>query len=498
MKYQPIIGLEIHAELKTESKMFCSCKNDSLEKRPNFNICPICLGHPGTLPVINKKAVDYVIKAGLSLNCKILRFCKFDRKNYFYPDLPKGYQISQYDLPLCENGYLKVCGKKIRIRRIHLEEDTGKLIHLENQNYSLIDFNRAGVPLMELVTEPDIRSPKEAKEFAKELQLILRYLEISDADMEKGQMRVEANISLISARAKFAQISEFSKLGTKVEIKNLNSFKAVERALEYEIQRQTDILDSDEEVIQETRGWDDKRQRTISQRKKEEAHDYRYFPEPDLPPLRFTERYIKKIALEIPELPNQKRERFKKEYNLPEHDIEILVRNKELANYFENVVSEIPLTEEFEKNIPVNKLYKLTANYLITEVLGISGDSEISHFILPKKITAENFAEFIVLVYKGAVSSTGAQRLLKEMFITGDDPTHIIQEKDLSQLSDRNRLEEIVKKVIENNSQAIDDYKKGKQNALQFLIGKTMKETKGKANPQVVKEILEEKLKNKV
>jgi len=490
MKYQPIIGLEIHAELKTESKMFCSCRNDSLEKRPNFNVCPICLGHPGTLPVINKKAVDYVIKAGLSLNCKILQFCKFDRKNYFYPDLPKGYQISQYDLPLCENGYLEIYGRKIRIKRIHLEEDTGKLIHLKNENYSLIDFNRAGVPLMELVTEPDIRSSKEAKEFARELQLILRYLEISDADMEKGQMRVEANVSL--------RQNNKNVLGTKVEIKNLNSFKAVERALEYEIQRQTDILDSDEEVIQETRGWDDKRQRTISQRKKEEAHDYRYFPEPDLPPLRFTERYIKKIALEIPELPNQKRERFKKEYNLPEHDIEILVRNKELANYFENVVSEIPLTEEFEKNIPVNKLYKLTANYLITEVLGISGDSEISHFILPKKITAENFAEFIVLVYKGAVSSTGAQRLLKEMFITGDDPTHIIQEKDLSQLSDRNRLEEIVKKVIENNSQAIDDYKKGKQNALQFLIGKTMKETKGKANPQVVKEILEEKLKNKV
>ena len=331
-------------------------------------------------------------------------------------------------------------------------------------------------------------------------------------------MRVEANISLVKAdlanvsriksRESFANISKglarniseglANKLGTKVEIKNLNSFKAVERALEYEIQRQTDILDSDEEVIQETRGWDDKRQRTISQRKKEEAHDYRYFPEPDLPPLRFTEKYIKKIALEIPELPNQKRKRFKKEYNLPEHDIEILVRNKELANYFENVVSEIPLTEEFEKNIPVNKLYKLTANYLITEILGISGDSEISHFVLPKKITAENFAEFIVLVYKGAVSSTGAQRLLKEMFITGDDPTHIIQEKDLSQLSDRSRLEEIVKKVIENNSQAIDDYKKGKQNALQFLIGKTMKETKGKANPQIVKEILEEKLKNKV
>ena len=490
MKYQPIIGLEIHAELKTESKMFCSCRNDSLEKRPNFNVCPICLGHPGTLPVINKKAVDYVIKAGLSLNCKILQFCKFDRKNYFYPDLPKGYQISQYDLPLCENGYLEICGRKIRIRRIHLEEDTGKLIHLKNENYSLIDFNRAGVPLMELVTEPDIRSSKEAKEFARELQLILRYLEISDADMEKGQMRVEANVSL--------RQDNRNVLGTKVEIKNLNSFKAVERALEYEIQRQTDILDSDEEVIQETRGWDDKRQRTISQRKKEEAHDYRYFPEPDLPPLRFTEKYIKKIALEIPELPNQKRKRFKKEYNLPEHDIEILVRNKELANYFENVVSEIPLTEEFEKNIPVNKLYKLTANYLITEILGISGDSEISHFVLPKKITAENFAEFIVLVYKGAVSSTGAQRLLKEMFITGDDPTHIIQEKDLSQLSDRSRLEEIVKKVIENNSQAIDDYKKGKQNALQFLIGKTMKETKGKANPQIVKEILEEELKNKV
>jgi len=327
MLYQPTIGLEIHTELKTNSKMFCSCKNDSQETEPNVNICPICLGHPGTLPVINKEAVNKVIKTGLALNCKIASVSRFERKNYFYPDLPKGYQISQYALPLCQNGFLQVGNRKIRIERIHLEEDTARLVH--EKDGSLLDFNRAGVPLMELVTEPDIVSAKEAYNFAKEFQLILRYLGVSDADMEKGQMRVEANISLLPQIGNSRQ--EARKLGTKVEIKNLNSFRVVKKAIEYEIKRQAKVLEAGEQVIQETRGWDKKKQITVSQRSKEEAHDYRYFPEPDLPLLQFDELFIQNIRASIPELPQQKRERFKTEYDLREKEIEVFVCQKDLS-----------------------------------------------------------------------------------------------------------------------------------------------------------------------
>ena len=304
MDYEIIIGLEIHCELKTRTKMFCGCLNNPDEKHPNINICPICMGHPGTLPVINKKAVESVVKVGLALNSKIAEEAKFDRKNYFYPDLPKGYQISQYDKPLCLGGELEIGGKKIAITRVHLEEDTGRLSHAAG-DYSLVDFNRAGIPLMELVTEPDIRSSEEAKKFCEELRLLLRYLEVSEANMEKGEMRCEANISL---RKKGA-----SEFGTKVEVKNLNSFKAVERAIEYEIARQAKLLDEEKKVIQETRGWDENGQKTFSQRTKESAHDYRYFPEPDLPPLKGDFVDLKKIRAEIGELPNQKRVRFQKE-----------------------------------------------------------------------------------------------------------------------------------------------------------------------------------------
>ncbi|MCX6718013.1 MAG: Asp-tRNA(Asn)/Glu-tRNA(Gln) amidotransferase subunit GatB, partial [Candidatus Staskawiczbacteria bacterium] len=331
MAYKPTIGLEIHAELKTNSKMFCSCKNDPDEKRPNYNICPICSAQPGTLPVANAEAIKKVIKTGVALHCKIAENSKFDRKNYFYPDLPKGYQISQYDQPLCEGGYLEIEGHKIRITRIHLEEDTGSLMHLfepedsqsrrpEGTDYSLINLNRAGVPLMELVTEPDITSGKEAREFAQELQLILKYLGVSDADMEKGQMRVEVNIS----------ISQDKKLGTKVEIKNLNSFKVVEKAVDFEIKRQEEVLSSGKSVVQETRGWHDKKEITFSQREKEEAHDYRYFPEPDLPAMHFDKNYVNEIQLSMLELPEEKRERFKKEYGLEDAPIEFFVANKDL------------------------------------------------------------------------------------------------------------------------------------------------------------------------
>jgi aspartyl-tRNA(Asn)/glutamyl-tRNA(Gln) amidotransferase subunit B len=474
MKYYPKIGLEIHIELKTKSKMFCNCKNDPDEKHPNINICPVCLGHPGTLPVINQEAVKKTIKTGLALNCEISRYTFFERKNYFYPDLPKGYQISQYSTPLCKNGFLEIEGKKVRIRRVHLEEDTGRLIH--TKEYSLVDFNRAGVPLVELVTEPDIESAIEARKFAEELQLILRYLNVSDADMEKGQMRVEANISLSKSK---------DTLGTKVEIKNLNSFKAVEKALEYEIERQKKILDSGKKVKQETRGWDPAKEITFPQREKEEAHDYRYFPEPDLPPLEITQEMIEEIRAEIPELPQQKRERLKKEYGLDKRSIEIFVKDKDFGEYFEKVVSE------FDPNLPkekLSRLVKLATNYLITDLLGLLKETSIKgeDFL----ITPENFAEFIALIEEGKISSKIAKTVLEEMFKTGADPSHIIEEKKLVLISDRAEIEKIALEVISENQRAVLDFKKGKEAALQFLIGQVMKKTQGKANPQLTREVL--------
>jgi len=483
MKYRPTIGLEIHIELKTRSKMFCSCKNDPNEKRANFNICPVCLGHPGTLPVINKEAVRKTIKTGLALNCKISKESKFDRKNYFYPDLPKGYQISQYDKPLCKEGFLKIDDKKIRITRIHLEEDTGKLLHSEG-NYSLVDFNRAGIPLMELVTEPDLTSPQQARKFAQELRLILRYLGVSDADMEKGQMRVEANVSL----------SKDKKLGTKVEIKNLNSFRSVEKALEYEIERQAALLDSGGEIVQETRGWDEKKERTVSQREKEQAHDYRYFPEPDLPTLYFDKEFIEEIRAEIPELPQEKRERFAKEYKLDEKTIEIFVQNKDLSEYFEKVMSELRnwiKEEEQKKSVGENeyrKLAKVASNYIISDLQGLINLSSFEEDKFP--ITPENFAEFVKLIYKGEISSKIAKTVLQEMFKTGADPSHIIKDKGLTQLTDERELERIVKEVISNNPEPVEDYKKGKEAALQFLIGQVMSATRGRANPGIVNKLL--------
>jgi len=477
-EYQPTIGLETHVELKTKSKMFCSCPNDPNERHPNMLICPICLGHPGVLPVINEEAVKKTIKTGLALNCQIPEYSKFDRKNYFYPDLPKGYQISQLYMPFCKRGFLEIDNKKIRIREIHLEEDVGRLIH--EKDYSLVDFNRAGIPLMELVTEPDINSAKETRKFAEELQLILRYLDVSSADMEKGQLRVEVNISLAKKEG---------ELGTKVEIKNLNSFRVVERSIDYEIERQTKILNSGKKIIQETRGWEDIKGVTIGQREKEEAHDYRYFPEPDLPPLHITSKTILEIKAEIPELPQKRRERLKREYGLDEKSIEIFVFNKDLGEYFEKVVSE------FDPRLPREKLsnlIKLSTNYLTTDLQGLlKGASVIGEDFL---ITPENFAEFIALIYEGKISSKIAKMILEEMFKTGADPSHIIEEKGLIQIIDEAEIEKIVKKVISKNQKAVSDFKKGKKTALQFLIGQVMAETKGKANPEIVKKILKKLL----
>jgi len=484
--YKPTIGLEIHIELKTKTKMFCSCPNDPDEKRPNSNICPICMGHPGTLPVINEEAVAKVIKTGLALNSQIPDHSKFDRKNYFYPDLPKGYQISQYDEPLCVGGYLEIPAaenqpvKKIRVRRVHLEEDTGSLVHPEGENYSLVNFNRAGVPLMELVTEPDIASAKEARKFAEELHLIMHYLDVSDADMEKGQMRVEVNISLSKKEG---------ELGTKVEIKNLNSFRSVERAIDYEIKRQKEVLVSGEKILQETRGWNDIKGITVSQREKEEAHDYRYFPEPDLPGLYFSRDFVQKIRSEIPELPASRRERLKREYALTNKEAELFVYYKDLGEYFEKVVSELPPSLS-KKDL--SRLIKLSSNYLITDLRGLlKGQSVKDKDFL---ITPENFAEFINLIHDGKISSKIAKQVLLEMFQTGADPSNVIEEKGLVQITDKAQIEEAVKEVISQNKKALEDYKAGKGTAVQYLIGQIMARTKGRANPQMAESLLKELL----
>ncbi len=484
MAYKLTIGLEIHAELNTKSKMFCGCKNDPDEKRPNYNICEVCTAQPGSLPVANEEAIKKVIKTGLALNCKIAKDSKFDRKNYFYPDLPKGYQISQYDMPLCEKGYLEIEGRKIGITRIHLEEDTGSLMHPDGADFSLVNLNRAGIPLMELVTEPDITSGKEAREFAEELQMILRYLGVSSADMEKGQMRVEVNIS----------ISKGKTLGTKVEIKNLNSFKVVEKAVDFEIKRQEEVLESGEKVVQETRGWHDKKEITFSQREKEEAYDYRYFPEPDLPAMHFDDKYVEEIKGTIPELPEGKRGRFKKQYGLDKNSIEIFVANKDLSEYYEKVVSEFEqwlkeqdlkedTTKKEEKNI-----YKLTANYLASDVKGLLCDKEFVETEF--KITPENFAEFVKMIYKNEISSKIAKMVLADMYNTGADPSSVVDENNLRQMTDTGDIEKIIKEVVAKNPKAVEDYKAGKQNALQFLAGQVMAATRGTAKPETVQELL--------
>ncbi len=476
--FQPVIGLEIHSELKTSSKMFCSCPN-KFKAKPNTNICPVCLGHPGTLPVINQKAVEKVIKIGLALNCKINKISKFDRKNYFYPDLPKGYQISQYEMPLCKKGYLEIENKKINIRRIHLEEDAGKLIHTDG-NYSLVDFNRAGVPLMELVTEPDIRSAKEAVAFAKELQLILRHLDISHADMEKGQMRVEVNISL-------SKKDKINLSNNRVEVKNLNSFKSVQKAIKYEVKRQANRLREGKEIVQETRGWNADKEITISQRHKEEAHDYRYLPEPDLPPLVFSEEEIKKIKEEISELPGEKREKLKKVYNLKKQDVKFFVRNREMGNFFGKVMSI--LKNKISKK-ELKESIKLTSNYITTDLQGLIKQSSQDKILF----SPEDFTDFILLIQKKKISSKIAKKVLKEMFKTGKSPSSIIEKKGLSKIDSQEKINNIIEEILEKNEEAVSDFKSGKENAFQFLIGQAMKETKGRVNIKKVKKILREKL----
>jgi len=429
---KPVIGLETHIELKTRSKMFCACPSDYFGKQPNTLTCPVCLGLPGALPVPNKIAIEWCIMLGLSLNCHIPLISKFDRKNYFYPDLPKGYQISQYDEPFCLNGYLKLSsGKKIKIRRVHMEEDTGKLIHakIHNQETTLIDFNRSGVPLVEIVTEPDFDNAMDVKEYLQKLQQIVRYLKISDADMEKGNMRLEPNISL----SQDGKLPEY-----KVEIKNINSFRFVEEAIEYEIKRQKEIIKRGQKPVQETRGWNERERKTVSQRTKEEASDYRYFPEPDIPPIRWTLKDIAKIKAEIPELPNERKKRFVNNYKLSEKEADILTKNPEIADYFEKTVSVGSKKEIKPKNIAV--------------------------YLINKKI---NFAK------------TEPEELVKK----------IISEKTFVEI-DNQKIKNAVSWVIKNNVKAVEEYKNGKTQVLQYLIGQTLKRIKEKIDPKtIIKEI---------
>jgi aspartyl-tRNA(Asn)/glutamyl-tRNA(Gln) amidotransferase subunit B len=513
MELEPIIGLEIHVQLKTKSKMFCNCNNAGENLPANSCVCPICLAHPGTLPVANKQAIEWSALAALALNCTIDEYSKFDRKHYYYPDLPKAYQISQYDQPIGKNGFLFIFNpelneeQKIRINRVHLEEDAAKLLHPEKKNYSLIDFNRGGTPLMEIVTEADIRNPAQAKLFLQELRQIMRYLDISEADMEKGHLRCDANISL-------KPVGE-EKLYPKTEIKNLNSFKMVEKALEYEIQRQTKLwLEGNPPKDLTTRGWNDAKGITEEQRTKEEAHDYRYFPEPDIPPIHFlinpeTVCDKKEIAIDtvclktkLPELPNPKRKRFMAEFDLSYDEVKILTEDKETAAFYEKVISElkewIESLEEaknikniWEDNKP--KLTKLASNLIINNLLPLLTENNMSIDIM--KMTPENMAELITWLFSKKITNNTALQILPKMVKTGADPSHLIKEENLAQISDTGELEVIIKEIIEINPKPVQDYKKGKERALQALIGQVMAKTHGKANPEKVMEIMKDLLK---
>ncbi len=496
MQYDVIIGLEIHAELKTKSKMFCSCNNDAQGKAPNTTVCPICMAHPGTLPVPNKQAIEWTILIGLALNCKINELSKFDRKNYFYPDLPKGYQISQYDLPIAYDGFLEVDGQPVLITRIHLEEDTGKLIHPAGKKHSLVDYNRAGTPLIELVTEPVIKDAATAKKFAQNYQQILRFLNISNADMEKGEMRCEANISLQEkgkwkyANGQILPVGDY-KLNPKVELKNINSFRYMEKAVDYEIKRQIKALRDKEKLVQETRGWNNDKGITFSQRVKETSADYRYFPEPDIPPLKIGQKWVDEIKCHMSELPAQKIKRFMEEYFFSDKEAEILAGDKNLAKFTEQVMCELhswisASGDTFERQ--KHKLGKATANWLINELfkhLKAEGKG-----VGQIKITPENFAEFITLVYQDKVNSSAAQTILAQMIKKGGDPTDIMAELGLEQLDDKAALEKIIAEVVFKNQKQAAEYKAGKTNVLQFLVGQVMAATRGKANPKLLLEIL--------
>ena len=477
-RYEVVVGLEVHAQVLTQSKMFCSCSTDYLTAPPNSNTCPVCLGLPGSLPVINRRAVEGTIRTALALNCEIPEFSKFDRKNYFYPDLPKGYQISQYDLPLSRNGHLefdvKGEGRRCGITRVHLEEDTGKLLHagaIEEAQSSLVDFNRAGVPLMEIVSEPDLRSADEARQYVVELRAILQYLGINNGDMESGQLRCDANVSLRPVgRAEF---------GTKVEIKNMNSFRAIHRAIEYEITRQTEVLDSGGRLVQETRGWNDARGLTVSQRTKEFAEDYRYFPEPDLPPLEVSRAWVDEIRAGLPELPAARRLRFTSSYGLTAYDASLLTSSKPMAGFFEETV---------RMGAPA----KAAANWILGDFSRLLNADRKE--IEQSSIKPKHLQELIELIDSGVISGKMAKETFVVMYRERDPGPALTALRGSSQISGDAELEAIAAQVIAENAQSVADFKAGKERALKFLIGQGMKISKGRANPQRLEASLREKI----
>jgi len=481
--FQPVIGLEVHVQLKTKSKMFCGCSTE-FGAPPNSNICPVCTGQPGVLPVPNKKAIEMAIKTALALNCKINNFSVFARKNYFYPDLPKNYQISQYEQPFAEDGSLEIetkdAKKTIRIKRVHLEEDTGKLLHAigsKELDYSLIDFNRSGVPLLEIVSQPDINSEEEAYIYLLTLKNILQYIDVSDCDMEKGSLRCDANVSVRYPDG---------PLGTKTEIKNMNSFKAVKSALEYEIKRQIEILKENKKVVQETRLWDDKLGITQSMRSKEEAHDYRYFPEPDLVPIELDKKFLDEIKKTIPMLPAQRKEKFIKDYGLSEYDSKVLTSQKELADYFEKCLSI--LTPQYN----ASSVAKPLSNWITTELLGKLNIENKD--ITQSPVSPENLANLIKLILDETISGKIAKSVFDEMFKTGKNPGDIVKEKNLLQITDEKEINKLVDSAIEENPKIVQEYLSGKTQAFGALIGYIMKKSSEKANPKLVNEILRKKL----
>ena len=473
--YEVIIGLEVHAELSTKTKIFCSCPT-KFGVAPNTQTCPICMAMPGTLPVLNEKVVEYAVKAGLATNCEISRNSKNDRKNYFYPDLPKAYQISQYDKPLCEHGYVEIDTKegkkKIRLTRIHIEEDAGKLNHDEFAGGSLVDLNRAGVPLIEIVSEPDLRGSEEVEAYLRKLKSILEYIEVSDCKMQEGSFRADVNVSV--------RKKGDPKLGTRTEMKNMNSFRSITRGIEYEIDRQIDVIEDGGEVEQETLRWDDVSGKTFSMRDKEDAQDYRYFPDPDLVAIKLSEEYIENIKKSLPELPESRKERYLKEYELSEKDANIITSSKYLSDLFEGAIKVC--------NNP-----KAVNNWIISDISRILNETEMEPIEIP--FDSNQLGKLIILIDKGTISSSIAKKVLVEMFEHPRDPEDIIDEKGWVQISDEGAIKEVVLKVLEANPQSVADYKGGKDKALGFLVGQAMKETRGKANPQMLNQMFLEELK---
>ena len=472
--YEVIIGLEVHAELSTKTKIFCSCPT-TFGAEPNTQVCPVCMAMPGTLPVLNEKVVEYAVKAGLATNCEISRNSKNDRKNYFYPDTPRAYQISQYDKPLCEHGFIEIetsnGKKKIRITRIHIEEDAGKLNHDELGGGSLVDLNRAGVPLIEIVSEPDLRSAEEVEQYLRKLKSILEYIEVSDCKMQEGSYRADVNVSV--------RKKDDEKLGTRTEMKNMNSFRSITRAIEYEINRQIDVIEDGGKIEQETLRWDDVSGKTFSMRDKEDAQDYRYFPDPDLVAIKLSDEYIENIKNNLPELPESRKQRYLEQYNLSEKDANIITSSKYLSDLF-------------EKAIEVCHNPKAVNNWIISDISRILNETEMDPIEIP--FDAHQLGNLVILIDKGTISSSIGKKVLVELFENPREPEEIIKEKGWIQISEEGAIKEVVLKVLEANPQSITDYKNGKDRALGFLVGQAMKETKGKANPQMLNKMFLEEL----